>query len=381
MDSALNDEDEGSLFAYNYRGDFPEALNLMAKAMLGGRPVNSTLGPLQQIKMLAKAAEYRAPTPRRPGKGKTLPASEYEGEKEVESRKAAQKACQRLIVPKPKSEKTDAYMRRLDAHRNAPEALIAPMSADETELQFAKRCIAIKGNEHPNQLILPKSAKETDAEFEERLEKAKQVAAMIFPRGVNETDIQWKHRAACAVQCKVPIMPRSEEEPEIKFDERCKLQAKCDCVIHPFDEEREDEKAFTRRLQAHKERVGAPFEPGDTKAINAVLGAPQKAVEKIENAVELEHVDGAQLMAKQMQEVEELKKKEEEEAARQQEEEEEERRAAEEEAEAQARVEAKLAQIKLEQVRAEWWKVTMFLTVSCPNDRAFTPFSHLAPVF
>ena len=121
------DDAEDDLFAYNYCGEFPECIADMTKAMLGGRPVNSTLGPVQQIKMLARAAEYRAATPRKVGKGKPLPPTENEGEQEVESRKTAQKTCQRLIVPKPKSEKPDAFIRRLDAHRNATEALIAPM--------------------------------------------------------------------------------------------------------------------------------------------------------------------------------------------------------------------------------------------------------------
>ena len=47
--------------------------------------IREDLGPLQQIKVLAKAAEYRAATPRRPGKGKVLPASQFEGEQEFES--------------------------------------------------------------------------------------------------------------------------------------------------------------------------------------------------------------------------------------------------------------------------------------------------------
>jgi hypothetical protein len=315
-DNALDDEDKDALFAHNYAADFPEALNIMTKAILQGRPVNNTLGPVQQIKVLAKSSEYRAATPRRPGKGKVLPQNEAEGEQEFESRKAAQKNCQRLIVPKPKSEKSDAFIRRLDAHRTMPEALIAPMSTDETEIQFAKRCAAIKQNENPNQLILPKTAKETDTDFEERLEKAKKVAVLIFPRGVHETSVNWKARAAVAVKSKLPIMPKGADENEAKFKERVDLQPKVEHVIHPFDPAREDDKGYSRRLQACKERTGRPFEPGDAKAINAVLGAPPKHEEvHLENAVHIEHHDAAELLSQKMQSLENIHHQEEESAA------------------------------------------------------------------
>ena len=106
------EEDETEAFAYNYAGDFPDAISIMTSAFLGGRPTQNSLGPMQQMRIVHKAAFYRAATPRRPGKGKILPRGDQEGEQEFESRKRAQKECQRLIVPKAKEEKADQYLRR-----------------------------------------------------------------------------------------------------------------------------------------------------------------------------------------------------------------------------------------------------------------------------
>ena len=112
----------------------------MGSVMLGGRPTNQTLGPMQQMKILIAAAQYRAPTPRRAGKGKPLPPSEYEGEMETDQRKKTQKEVQRLILPKCSNESPDMFIRRLDAHKNAPEALVPPMRPPEDESCFIKRC-------------------------------------------------------------------------------------------------------------------------------------------------------------------------------------------------------------------------------------------------
>ena len=49
---ALDDEDKRALFAFKYGTDFPEALTSMTKAVLAGRPVNSTMGPVQLMKVL-----------------------------------------------------------------------------------------------------------------------------------------------------------------------------------------------------------------------------------------------------------------------------------------------------------------------------------------
>ena len=55
---------------------FPEAFKVLGGAVLGGRPINTSQGPKQVLKMLLDSSEYRAPTPRRPGKGRPLPGRE-----------------------------------------------------------------------------------------------------------------------------------------------------------------------------------------------------------------------------------------------------------------------------------------------------------------
>lgn len=338
------DEAEDDLYGFHYSGDYPAALGAMIQAMSGGLPSNQTLGPVQQLKVLAKAAEYRAATPRRPGKGKPLPPSAAEGEQEVETRRTAQKACQRLIVPKAKNEKPETFIRRLDAHRNAQEALIAPQGVDETEMMFAKRCAAIKNNEHPNAFIPPKEKRESEGQFEERLKKAETLEPMLFPIGTHETDAQWKARVLSQKQSKLPIMPRSDAEPERGFRERCELQRSCVRVIHPYDCKREDEKVYFRRLHATKERPTKGFCPGDAKAIDAVLGPPSKHAPKVEHHDH--HVDAAAIIKEKMAEVDELQHEEEEKA---QKELEEAKAAEQEKADEEERVQKRLADMKLAQ--------------------------------
>ena len=94
----LEEEDN---FAFSWGDDFPEAMNAMHMTMVPGHPINPTLGPKQLLMVLADPSEFRAATPRRPGKGKPLPASPSEGEMELQSRRDCQKACRRLIMPKP----------------------------------------------------------------------------------------------------------------------------------------------------------------------------------------------------------------------------------------------------------------------------------------
>jgi len=224
--------------------------------------------------------------------------------------------------------------------------MVAPQTPDESEIIFAKRCVAVKANEHENSLILPKSAKETDAEFEERLAKAKEVQVMIFPRGKHETNAHWKLRLSNAAKTKLPIMPKSADEPERGFQDRCQMQRSCSRVIHPFDPEREDQRGYTRRLEANKQRSGLGFEPGDNKAINAVLGEPKKhEVEHHED----HHVDGKALMTAKLESLENLHHEEEESAAKIQQKLAAEEAAKKEAEEEQQRVEERIAQMKVEQ--------------------------------
>ena len=122
----------------------------------------------------------------KPG-GKPLAATQDEKEMEVDRRKEAQKACQRLIVPRQPKEDADVFLRRLDAHRNAPEQLFAPQMPGEEPMQACKRLIAGKKNETAGVLMFPKSSHETNKEYEERLAVAESSRASVLPKGRRRT--------------------------------------------------------------------------------------------------------------------------------------------------------------------------------------------------
>lgn len=274
-------EDDDETFYFDWGQDFPQSFNAMHMAFVHGHPINSTMGPKQLLSILAEKSEFRAATPRRPGKGKPLAATSSEGEMETQARKDCQKAVRRLIVPKAeKDEVPEAFIRRLDAHRSSPEVLIPPMTPPEDQVLFMHRCTAIKeqadkGLVTPaNMVILPKSKQEDVSEFEERLNVAKACPALALPRGMFETSPQFKERMRHQKKCKRPIMPASRGENGKGFSFRCETQILCAYVIHPFDGGRETEETYMRRLQAQKSKVGICFAPGDAEKINGFLGPP-----------------------------------------------------------------------------------------------------------
>ena len=354
MGEEENDEEE-EIFAFKYGADWPSAISDMGSVMLGGRPTNQTLGPVQQMKILIAAAQYRAPTPRRAGKGKPLPPSEYEGEMETDQRKKTQKEAQRLILPKCANESPDMFIRRLDAHKNAPEALIPPLRPPEDETNFIKRCIAVKETtEMPNHLILPKGAKESNAEFEERIAAAKKINTLIFPRGHHEKPDHWKARLQFAKKSKRVILPKSAEEPEKGFHMRVDMAPICEHIVHPFDPEREDEHGFMRRLKACHEKTALVFEPGDTRAIEDAIG-PEHVHKDLPVDISepsAHHVSTKKLMAEALAEEERFHEEE----AKAQAAEEERKKKAEAEkneaAEEAERVAARIAEMKLKQEEA-----------------------------
>jgi len=306
----MDEDEEEEIFAYDYGEDFPDSLELMAKTLLGGRPTNRTLGPLHQLKILSVASEYRAPTARRAGKGKMLPRSDFEQDMEYESRKNAQKATQRLILPKPKNESSDAFIRRLDAHRNVQEAVIVPMTPPEDEVLFAKRMMAAKANETPNAIVLPKTTRESGAEFEERLEVAKKSPCpLIFQRGAHESGAHFKTRLGAQTKCRKPILPRSSDEPDKGFADRCKMQVVCEKIVHPFDPKREDEHGYFRRLQANKEKSALAFEPGDKKAIDDAIGVEREKKAPSTKEVASDEPSAAELMQQAEAETSQANKK------------------------------------------------------------------------
>ena len=352
-DPNAEEEEEEEIFAYKYGADWPTALSDMAGTMLGGRPTNQTLGPVQQYKIVIAAAQYRAPTPRRAGKGKPLPPSDHEGEQETKQRKDTQKRCQRLILPKAATETPDTFIRRLDAHNNAPEALIPPLMAPEDDTLFAKRCIAVKETtEIPNALILPKNSRENVAEFEERLAIAKKSSILIFPRGAHESNAHYKARLNIAKTCRRIIMPKSAEEPERGFHMRIDAQLSNEYVIHPFDPEREDEHLYMRRLQAHKERTGLNFEPGDNKAIVNAIGEEHVHKELARQGTQKNTVAAADVMAQALDEEHAFHEKEAAEQAKQDEKAAKEAAALSEKEQEDARVAERIAEMKLKQEEA-----------------------------
>lgn len=270
------DEDEGFNFRYEWGNDFPEALDALSVAYLA-RPLNRHLGPAQLAAVVVGPAFYRAPTPRKPGKGKVIAQAPTEGEQEFKSRKNAQKECGRLIVPKGEKEDSDSFIRRMDACRAAPQALVVPMTPPEDQPTFAKRMMAVKETEeHPDTMIMPKTKTENIAEFEERLVVAKKTTTLVLPRGEHEDYRAFHWRLTQQVKSKRTIMPRSAGEMEKAFQRRCELQKSCAGVIHPLDLQREQEKDFTKRMLAVEQRTGMPFEPGDHKAVKEVIGSEER---------------------------------------------------------------------------------------------------------
>ena len=161
----------------------------------------------------------------------------------------------------------------MDAHRAAPDALIAPQGFNEDDTTFIKRMIAVKSNENPDVVIFPKSTFESDKECATRLTAAAKLAASILPRGRHESSSQYAKRLAAQERTRVIILPRSEDEPEGSFQERMKLQPKFEFSLHPFDAEREDKPGYARRLKAQLESAYANLAPGDETAIGKLIGA------------------------------------------------------------------------------------------------------------
>lgn len=265
-------------FKYEYGADFPDALDILSMAVQG-RKLGKNFSPVELVQQLNVAAQYKERTPRRPGIGKRLEPSKYEGEQEIESRKRAQADCYRLVVPKAKDEIPDIFIRRLDAHRTATEALIVPMTTPELNTDFVKRMVAVKANEEPNVIILPRGEQESEKEFEERMNVAKETAALVFPRGKSETADDFKLRLASQKKAKKTIMPKGANEKPGPFERRCGHQQVNNFVIHPFDPAREDDEKYECRLKAHRDTPQIPIEPGDPVVLKYAekAAAPQKA--------------------------------------------------------------------------------------------------------
>ncbi len=267
---------------YNIKVD--EAFRICAEAFLGGAPLNESASPSHQMTILSKAATFRAATPRRPALGKPLPKGVYEGQQELIARNDCQKVARRLILPKglstsspserrrslqPSTESSEMFIRRLDAHREAPDAIIAPQSRSEDDISFIKRMVAVKANagNAATSIILPKSSVESAAEFEARLALAQTLAGIVLPRGSEESSTQFARRLAAQGKISSTLLPRSANEPDALLTQRLKLQPKCDGFsIHPYDDSREDVASYAARLAAQAETPYTNLAPGAIRA-------------------------------------------------------------------------------------------------------------------
>ena len=194
MGDEENDEEE-EIFAFKYGADWPSAISDMGSVMLGGRPDESDArsGAADEDPDRGGAVPRADAAPR--GQGQAAPAVRVRGRDGDRPAQEDAEGGAALILPKCANESPDMFIRRLDAHKNAPEALIPPLRPPEDETNFIKRCIAVKETtEMPNHLILPKGAKESNAEFEERIAAAKKINTLIFPRGHHEKPDHWKAR-------------------------------------------------------------------------------------------------------------------------------------------------------------------------------------------
>jgi len=275
-----------------YQFDSPDAFRIFAAALLAGAPLNDSYSPTHQLMVLCKSAAHRPATARRAASGKPLPKCVYEGDQEYVARQKCQKVARTLIIPKglsayspterrrslvPSTESGDMFIRRLDAHREAPEALIAPQSKTEDDMLFIKRMVAVKASvDNPNILICPKEAVESVAEFEARLKLAQKHAGLVLPRGAHESAGQFTKRLLAQERTLKVLLPPSADEPEATVVERHKVQLKCDFSVHPFDASREDVPSYWRRLQAQASSPFTNIAPGDTAAITKLIGAPAK---------------------------------------------------------------------------------------------------------
>jgi hypothetical protein len=282
---------------YRWGADFPDLLSQLCE-LTQGRGLPANYSPLEIVRDLEEAYVHK-PGSRRGGRvtqpGPPLPAGPAEGEEETERRKATQK-LQELrvkIIPRPKAEVVDVFLRRLDAHKEAPESVIVPLVPPEEHMQAVKRFVAIKklGAEQRRCVIMPRNAKEDDGNFVARLAcSEKSACPLVLPRGVHESKEQFKQRLDMQLRTAVTIMPRGEKEDETLFTTRTQVSAKCKESVHPFDKTREDECMYERRLIAQKNDLELCLTPGDAAAINRLAGDAPLVVTKGRQKTPIERV-------------------------------------------------------------------------------------------
>ncbi|EOD09227.1 hypothetical protein EMIHUDRAFT_438095 [Emiliania huxleyi CCMP1516] len=265
--------------AYNYGDDTPAAWDVLARGALG-RPISTRISPVLFLEELNEALLFappvkarlgQRPKPAGPGKTKALAASSVERPEETERRRAAQNDCRRLILPRTADEASDVFLRRLDAHQNAPEALVAPLSKPEDTKSFLRRMVAVKKNEAAGLLVMPRAKAETAEQFEARMALCEACPATVFARGAHEDPTDFKARLDAQSKCRRPIMCRSDGEPASLFRRRCAVSRACLDVVHPYDAARESADDFTRRMDAQEAAPELSIAPGDKKVVGSLV--------------------------------------------------------------------------------------------------------------
>ena len=148
---------------YEWGADWPAVFDELSMGKQN-RPLSKMMSPLSIMEELNKIYYCARPRPGKPSV-KPLAAPPHEKEMETESRKKAQKETNRMILPKGKKEGDDLFLRRLDAHKINPTALLVGKAETEADMECVLRFIATKENETEGILVMPKTAHEGEADF------------------------------------------------------------------------------------------------------------------------------------------------------------------------------------------------------------------------
>ena len=319
----------GDGLAYEWGTDWPETFDVLSMSKQH-RPLSQKLSPLGVMEELNKLYYMARPRPGKP-QAKPMPADldghTHEGEMETTSRKKAQKAwhhdqsgpgfappngsmaaahcprcppacsgpasipcrvgtarslptvadatasdaqeCQRAILPKGKKETPDLFLRRLDAHKINPMAMLVMGMPPESELDTVHRYIATKENEAEGLLVLPRTEHEGDAEFKDRMDLATTCPVLVLGKGENESADDFKLRLSSQAKARAPIMPRSYGEPEKSFKARMQLSLQMDGSVPAFYAKAESEREYAARLRLQKDKPDELLGHGDPLAKEA----------------------------------------------------------------------------------------------------------------
>ena len=174
-----------------------------------------------------------------------------------------------MILPKGKKETPDLFLRRLDAHKINPMAMLVMRMPPESELDTVHRYIATKENEAEGLLVLPRTEHEGETEFKDRMELATSCPVIVLGKGENESADDFKLRLSSQAKARAPVMPRSYGEPDKSFKARMELSLQMDGSVPTFHAKVESEREYAVRLRLQKERPDQLLGHGDPLAKDA----------------------------------------------------------------------------------------------------------------